>query len=415
MKIAVIGSGGREHALAWKFAKSVGWDNVFTLPGNGGIPNSFTINIMDFDAIKAFCVQQKIDLIFVGPKQPLAAGMVDYFRKTNIQIFGPTQKVAQLEASKVYAKYFMQKYEVSTARFKIFQNTTHAKEYATQMHGFCVIKYDGLAAGKGVFLCGNLSELALAFDVIVATYGENLLLVVEQRLEGDEISIIGFTDGKTVKLLQASQNYKQLLEGDKGVNTSGMGAHSPIEGLDPVLMKKIHLRIIKPTMQGIEEEKMDYKGMINFGIMVENGIPYLLEYNTRFGDTETEVILPALKTDLVTIVAACFNGNISNLEFETGFFSDVVLVSRGYPKEYAKGLSIYGLENLEKDILIFHAGTKKKEATLVTHGGRVLHVVGHGATLEESLQKVYNQIQKIHFDGMYFRKDIGKRRNGNFG
>ncbi len=417
MKIAVIGSGGREHALAWKFAQSRGWDNVFTLPGNGGIPNSFPINIMDFDAVKAFCIQHDISMIFVGPEQPLAAGMVDYFRKTEIKIFGPTQKAAQLEASKVFAKYFMQKYEVSTARFKTFQSITEAKKYANTLDGFCVIKFDGLAAGKGVFVCGNLSELAAAFDEILVTYGENVSLIVEQRLEGDEISIIGFTDGKSVKLLQTSQDHKQLLKGDKGPNTGGMGAYSPIEGIDPVLMKKIHLRIIKPTLQGIQEEQMDYKGMIYFGIMVEKGIPYLLEYNARFGDPETEVLLPALKTDLVTIVDACLNGNLSDLEleFESGFFADVVLVSGGYPKEYAKGLLISGLENVDKDTLIFHAGTIKIDDMLLTDGGRVLNIVGHGTTLDESLQNVYNQINKIHFDGMYYRKDIGKRKNENFG
>lgn len=417
MRIAVIGSGGREHALAWKFAQSVGWNNVFTIPGNGGIPNSFSINIMDFDAIKSFCNQNEISMIFVGPEQPLAAGIVDYFRKTEIQIFGPTQKAAQLEASKVFAKYFMQKYEVSTARFKAFQNIKEAKHYATEMEGYCVIKYDGLAAGKGVFVCGNLEELDFAFKEIHTTFGENVPLIVEQRLQGDEISIIGFTDGKTVKLLQPSQDHKQLLEGDLGPNTGGMGAYSPIDGIDPVLMKKIYLRIIKPTLQGIDEEKMDYKGMIYFGIMVENGIPYLLEYNARFGDPETEVLLPALKTDLVTIVDACLNGDLSDLEleFETGFFADVVLVSGGYPKEYAKGLPISGLENVDKEVLIFHAGTKKIDDRLVTDGGRVLNIVAHGNTLDKSLQNVYNQINKIHFDGMNFRKDIGKRKNENFG
>jgi len=416
MKIAVIGSGGREHALAWKFAQSVGWDKVFTLPGNGGIPHSFSVNIMDFDAIKAFCIHNEISMIFVGPEQPLATGIVDYFRNTDIKIFGPTKKAAQLEASKVFAKYFMQKYEVSTARFKTFNNVTDAKQYANESEGFCVIKYDGLAAGKGVFVCGNMEELTFAFDDILATYGENVPLIVEQRLEGDEISVIGFTDGKTVKLLHASQDHKQLLEGDLGPNTGGMGAYSPVEGIDPVLMKKIHLRIIKPTLQGINEEKMDYKGMIYFGIMVENSIPYLLEYNARFGDPETEVLLPALKTDLVSIVDTCLNGNLSDLEleFESGFFADVVLVSRGYPKEYAKYLPISGLDNLDKDILVFHAGTKKIDDILVTDGGRVLNIVGHGATLDKSLQKVYNQINKIHFDGMYYRKDIGRRKNENF-
>lgn len=412
-KILVIGSGGREHALAWKFAHTHGWDNVFTLPGNGGIPNSFDINPMDFEAVERFCKEKGVDLIFVGPEQPLAAGIVDYFRKTDIQIFGPTQKAAQLEASKIFAKYFMHKYEVSTARFKTFHLATDAQIYATEMDGFCVLKYDGLAAGKGVFVCGSLSELDAAIQEIKAVYGEKVPLIVEQRLEGDEISIIGFTDGKSVKLLQASQDHKQLLDGDKGPNTGGMGAYSPVEGIDPVLMKKIHLRIIKPTLQGIHEEQMDYKGMIYFGIMVENGIPYLLEYNARFGDPETEVLLPALKNDLTEVIAACLKGQLSDIElaFETGFFTDVVLVSGGYPKAYPKGLNIHGLDHQDTEVLVFHAGTKKVGEHIQTDGGRVLNVVAHGRTLEESLEKAYRMVDKIQFEGMFFRRDIGKRDN----
>ena len=416
MKIAVIGSGGREHALVWKLAQTEGWENVYALPGNGGIPNSFHVDIADFQAIEEFCNVHAIQLIFVGPEQPLSEGIVDYFRKTDIQIFGPDQKATRLESSKIFAKYFMQKYEVSTARFKTFTKVEEAKSYALEMEGNCVLKYDGLAAGKGVFVCKNEQELENSITDILQTYGENAPFLVEQRIVGDEISIIGFTDGNTIKLLQTSQDHKQLLEGDLGPNTGGMGAYSPIKGIDPVLMNKIKMRIIKPTLQGIVEEKMDYRGMIYFGIMVENGVPYLLEYNTRFGDPETEVLLPALKNNLTEVIMACLEKRLSDVElsFETGFFADVVLASGGYPKEYKKGLTITGLDALEKDVLVFHAGTVKDQGKILTHGGRVLNVVAQGKTLEESLQKVYKAIENIHFEGMYFRKDIGKRVNKEF-
>lgn len=413
MKTAILGSGGREHALAWKMAQSVGWDHVFTLPGNGGIPNSFALDISDFNAIEKFCVTQQIELIIVGPEQPLALGIVDYFRKTDINIFGPTQHAAQLESSKVFAKNFMQKYGVKTAHFAQFTNLSEALAYTNMLHGNCVLKYDGLAAGKGVFVCEDLEQCHTAFDEMEEQFGSDSHLVVEQRLVGDEMSVIGFTDGTTIKLLQPSQDHKQLLEGDIGANTGGMGAYSPIEKLNPELMYKIQNQIITPTLKGLQAENFDYRGFIYFGIMVEKGIPYLLEYNTRLGDPEAEVLLPALQTDFLTIIQKCIDKSLKtiDLEFLEGYFSDVVLVSGGYPKKFETGLTIVGLNTLPDDILVFHGGTQLVNNELVTSGGRVLNIVAQGKTLNESFTKIYTAIKNIHFDKMYFRKDIGKRKN----
>lgn len=413
MKLAVIGSGGREHAIAWKFSQTVGWDNVFTIPGNGGIPNSHLVNVNDFDEVERFCMYNSIELLFVGPEQPLANGFVDHFRAKGFKVFGPDKKAAQLEASKVFAKQFMKKYNVATAEFDYFHNVNDAKFYAAQKSGNCVIKFDGLAAGKGVFVCSSLEEANEALSEISIQYGNFSKVLVEEKIVGDELSIIGFTDGKTIKLLQASQDHKQLLEGDKGPNTGGMGAYSPIPGLKEELIKKIKEKIVDPTLHGIKAEGMDYRGVIYFGIMVKENEPYLLEYNVRFGDPETEVLLPALKTDLLEITNACLKGNLSEveLEFESAYFADIVLASGGYPKTYDKGFEISGLDSLHNETLVFHAGTIMEEGMLKTNGGRVLNVVCRGNTLEESLQNAYNEITKIKFNKQYFRKDIGKRIN----
>lgn len=416
MKTAIIGSGGREHALAWKFAQTMGRENVFTLPGNGGIPNSHLVNVNDFGEVERFCMYNKIELIFVGPEQPLAAGIVDYFKDKEIKVFGPDKKAAQLEASKIFSKEFMLKHGVATAAYQSFSSITDAKYYTSQKLGDCVIKFDGLAAGKGVFVCSSSEEANEALQELKNQYGNNVRLLVEDKISGDEISIIGFTDGKTIKLLQASQDHKQLLEGDKGPNTGGMGAYSPISGLGDSLMQKIQEKIVKPTLEGIQAEQFNYTGVIYFGIMVKDAEPYLLEYNVRFGDPETEVLLPALKTDLLEIVEACMSDELDKIEFEfeEGFFADVVLASGAYPKTYDIGFEIRGLDDISEDTLVFHAGTKKEEGKILTNGGRVLNIVCKGKTLEDSLQKVYNEINKIKFDKMYFRKDIGKRLNRYF-
>lgn len=412
-KIAIIGSGGREHALAWKFAQTLNWENVFTLPGNGGISNSHFVNINDFEEVERFCIYNNIDLIFVGPEQPLAGGIVDFFNNKNIKVFGPDKQAAKLEASKIFAKQFMQKYGVATADFGIFNNINDAKYTVAKKLGDLVIKFDGLAAGKGVFVCSSIEEANAALEELQSTYGEHVNFIIEDKIKGDEISIIGFTDGKTIKLLQTSQDHKQLLDGDKGPNTGGMGAYSPVPDISKDLLKKINIDIVNPTLKGIQSEKMNYKGVIYFGIMIKEGNPYLLEYNVRFGDPETEVLLPALKNDLYEVVTKCLSGNLKDIdfEFEEDYFADVVLVSGGYPKSYEKGYEISGLDDVDKDTLVFHAGTKKEAGIILTNAGRVLNIVARGKTLNKALDDAYKQVNKIYFKKMYFREDIGKRKN----
>ena len=409
-KIAIIGSGGREHALSWKMAKSLGQENVFTLPGNGGIPNSHPMDINDFEAIKSFCLTNNIEYIFVGPEQPLCNGIVDFFNTTNIKAFGPSKDAAQLEGSKIFSKNFMKKYAVSTAAFTAFDRIDQAFEKVAQMHGDLVIKYDGLAAGKGVFVCDNVEQANEALEEMRKLYGEECPFLIEEKIVGDEISIIGLTDGNSIRLLLPSQDHKQLLDNDQGPNTGGMGVICPVPFWSEELAVSIQERIVEPTLNGIRAEGMDYKGIIYFGIMIGHNGPSLLEYNVRFGDPETEVLLPSLKNDLFELVKACLEGNLSKtrLSFNEGYFVDVVQVSGGYPKGYNKGLEIFGLEAVD-EALVFHAGTSQRDGKIVTSGGRVINVVAQGSSLASAIDRAYEQCSRISFEGNFFRKDIGKR------
>ena len=355
MKIAVIGSGGREHALSWKLAQSLGQDAVYTLPGNDGIPNSHSMDILDFEAIQNFCQREGIGYLFVGPEVPLTAGIVDFFKDGVVQALGPSQEAAQLEGSKIFSKQFMERYDVATAAFEAFETITAATDKVRAMKGDLVIKYSGLAAGKGVYVCDNEEEAFAALEDLRRQYSEQCSFLIEEKIEGDEVSLIGFTDGQTIRLLLPSQDHKQLLGGDKGPNTGGMGAFCPVPFWTDDLAQAIEERIIAPTLRGIQTENMDYKGVLYFGVMLGKEGPKLLEYNVRFGDPETEVLLPALKTDLVEIVRACLEERLSEitLEFEEGYFVDVVQVSGGYPKNYEKGFPIKGLEAAQKNALVF--------------------------------------------------------------
>lgn len=410
MRIAIIGSGGREHALSWKLAKTLGEEAVYALPGNGGIPNSHPMDIGDFDAIKTFCEENDITYLFVGPEIPLAQGIVDYFNETTIKALGPCKGAAKLEGSKIFSKNFMEKYGVATAAFHTFSEVSDAEEIVHDMDGDLVIKYDGLAAGKGVFVCDNIQEALDGLDELRDQYGEDCPFLIEEKIVGDEISVIGFTDGKNIKLLLPSQDHKQLNDGDAGPNTGGMGVMCPVPFWNDNLAQEIEAKIVQPTLNGIQSENMNYKGIIYFGIMIGENGPELLEYNVRFGDPETEVLLPSLKTDLAEVVKACLNGTLGSieLEFEKGFFVDVVQVSGGYPKAYEKGYEIHGLEDIN-DAIIFHAGTKVEDGRLLTNGGRVLNVVAHGITLERAIQKAYEECEKINFKDNFYRKDIGQR------
>jgi phosphoribosylamine---glycine ligase len=415
MNIAVIGSGGREHAIAWKLEQSELADKIYVLPGNGGTNNNVAIDVNNFEMIKEFCKQELIELIFVGPEDPLANGIVDYFADSPVKVFGPDKAGAQLEGSKIFAKQFMQKYGVGTAEYWEFGNShekaqNEAKNVVENLNGNCVIKFDGLAAGKGVFVCSNEEEALTALDEIHSKYGEDASYLIEEKLIGDELSILAFTDGEHYQLLLPSQDHKQLLDGDKGPNTGGMGAFCPVPFYNDELRKQIQKDIIEPTIKGIQSEGFNYKGIVYFGLMITESGPKLLEYNVRLGDPETEVVLPAMKSDLLELIFSCFDGSLKDYEmkYQEGYFVDVVIASGGYPNSYKKELPIWGIEDYQE--LIFHAGTKKEEFQTLTNGGRVLNIVAHGKTLNEAIENAYERVSKFHFDGMCFRKDIGRRK-----
>jgi phosphoribosylamine--glycine ligase len=415
MKIAVIGSGGREHAIAWKLEQSKLVEKVYVLPGNGGTDNNVNIDVNDFMAIKKFCIENLIDLLIVGPEDPLVNGIVDYFSDSTVKVFGPDKAAALLEGSKIFAKKFMQKYGVATADFWEFDNSNEksvlkAIALLKKLKGKCVIKFDGLAAGKGVFVCSDVMEAEAALKQINSKYGEAASFLIEEKLDGEELSILAVIDGENYQLLLPSQDHKQLLDGDKGPNTGGMGAFCPVPFYDEKLKSQIEKDVILPTMNGIRSEGFNYKGIIYFGLMITKTGPKVLEYNVRLGDPETEVVLPALKSDLLELILSCYNGTLKDfqMEFNSGYFVDVVLVSGGYPQSYQKGFPIKGIEN--NDDLVFHAGTKKIDGKIVTAGGRVLNVVAHGQSLEEAIRKVYNKVPEIFFDKIFYRKDIGRRR-----
>jgi phosphoribosylamine--glycine ligase len=415
MKIAIIGSGGREHAIAWKLAQSAGWENIYVLPGNAGIPKSQFVDINDFQVLEQFCRTENIGLIVVGPEQPLANGIVDYFRKTDIKILGPSKSAAIMEGSKIFAKEFMRRHGVATSDFEVFDNVEAAMPYIRTKNGDCVIKYDGLAAGKGVFVCNNMQEAEAAMTEFLETYGEKADFIVEDKIVGDEISIIGLTDGKTIRLLPPAQDHKQVFDNDLGPNTGGMGAFCPAPFYTEKLAAEIDRLIIQPTLRGIEKDALDYKGFLYFGVMMDEKGPKLLEYNARLGDPETEVLLPALNADLVIAVLAALDGSLEEIDWSwnPGFFVDVVLTSGGYPKSFPKGFAIKGLEDVDKDTLLFYAGVKSNGEDLLTDGGRVINVVCKGASLNEAIENAYRNCNKICFEGMHYRKDIGRRQLKN--
>ncbi|MFT4552440.1 MAG: phosphoribosylamine--glycine ligase [Chlamydiales bacterium] len=411
MRIVVIGGGGREHALTWKLGLSNEQSEIFLLPGNPSFANSYGVDITDFDEIKKFCSENTIDLVVVGPEVPLANGIVDSFKDEEIYVFGPNSAAARLESSKVWSKDFMKKYGVATAVYKHCKSISEARKASQESAGDVVIKYDGLAGGKGVHVCYKMTEVDAALETLKSQYGEEVELIVEERLEGEEVSLVGITDGKVVKLLSPSQDHKRAFDGDKGPNTGGMGAYCPVPFWSAGLEEDINQKIIQPTLDGLKKEGLSYCGIIYFGVMITKSGPKLLEYNVRFGDPEAQVILPALKSDLVPLIMACFHGTLRDfeIEYQPGYFVTVVLASGGYPGKYELGKEIKGLEDLRPETLVFHAGTKLEGDKFLTDGGRVLDLVDHGASLEEAVQKIYEECAKIDFDGLFYRKDIGGR------
>ena len=410
MKIAVIGRGGREHALAWKLAQSVGAENVFCLPGNGGTANNRPIAENDFAAIREFCEAERVDLVVVGPEAPLARGIVDQLAGGRFRVFGPTRAAARLESSKTWAKQFMQRHGIATAAGVFFESPRAAAAHVQAQSGGLVVKYSGLAAGKGVFVCPNPAEALAAVKEIERRYGADAPVVVEELLAGPEVSIMGVVAGQSIQLFPPSRDHKRLLDGDQGPNTGGMGAYTPVADVDAALLAEIEKTIVQPTLKGLAEEGIAYRGFLYFGLMLTAAGPKLLEYNARLGDPETEVLLPALAGELLPTLLASFDGTLDQhpFAFKPGVVIDVVLAAGGYPGEVRNGVPISGTD--QADALVFHSGTEIRKGALVASGGRVLNVVAHGADLESARNKAYAACRQIQFKGMQYRTDIGAGR-----
>ncbi|MCS7215410.1 MAG: phosphoribosylamine--glycine ligase [Thermodesulfovibrio sp.] len=418
MKVLVVGSGGREHSIVWKLVQSRVVDKVYCIPGNAGISEiaeCVEVESKDFSAFLDFVKYEWIDLTVVGPEEPLARGIVDVFEKEGRKIIGPSKAAAQIESSKVFAKDFMKKYKIPTAEYKVFTSYTHAEDYIRLKGTPIVVKADGLAAGKGVFVCQSYEQAVEALKLIMkekvfGPAGDRV--VIEECLHGKEVSYLVFTDGKTIVPMVTSKDHKRLLDNDEGPNTGGMGTFSPNPIITPELEKEIMDTIIKPTIRGLKQEGIVYKGILYAGIMIVNNKPYVLEFNCRFGDPETQVILPRLETDLVDIFMAIAEQRLNKIEVKWKKDASlcVILASEGYPGKYKKGLPVTGLEMVKglKDILVFHAGTKfNDEGQIVTNGGRVLGVTALGKDIKEARKRAYSAIEFIKFEGMQYRKDIG--------
>jgi phosphoribosylamine--glycine ligase len=421
MVILLLGSGGREHALASKMLQSSKCSTLFVAPGNAGtagIATNITINPTDFNALKSFAVQEKVEMLVVGPEDPLVLGIYDFFKKdselSHIPVIGPSKVGAQLEGSKEFAKEFLVKHKIPTAAYDSFTAATVEKGclFLETLQPPYVLKADGLAAGKGVLIIQDLEEAKteLRNMLVHAKFGNaSAKVVIEEFLDGIELSCFVLTDGQQYKILPTAKDYKRIGEGDTGLNTGGMGAISPVPFVDSVLLAKIETRIVKPTVEGLQKDGIEYKGFIFIGLIIVKGEPIVIEYNVRMGDPETEVVIPRIKSDLVELFQAVANGNLNDvsLAIDERSATTVMLVSGGYPEEYEKGKEIFGLDKME-DSLVYHAGTKIENGKLVTNGGRVLAITSFGKDFQEAIKKSYQNIDKLHFDKMYFRKDIGK-------
>ena len=418
MKILVIGGGGREHALSWKIAQSPKVEKVFVAPGNAGtaaIAENLNVRPTDIDALGKIAKGKNVDLVVVGPEAPLALGIVDYFENLGIPIFGPSKAATQIESSKVFAKKLMEKYSIPCSKGAIFSSYPEAREHLERLQLPIVIKADGLSAGKGVIIADSLAEADKALvDIMEAkvfgSAGDKV--IIDECLSGREVSLIAFTDGKTILPMVPACDYKKIWDGDQGPNTGGMGSYSPPGFFSTQMVQKVTNNILLPTVRAMANEGMSYKGVLYAGLMVVDGDPLVLEFNARFGDPETQVILPLLKTDLTDIFTAVIRGDLDqlNIEWSVDACVGTVMSSAGYPEEYKTGFPIQGLDNVGKDMLIFHAGTKLGDDGIIyTDGGRVLTVVGTGKDMAEARDKVYRNLPSIYFEGCYYRKDIALR------
>ncbi len=420
MRILVVGSGGREHALVWKIAQSKLCDKLFCAPGNGGIAQlaeCIEIKADDVSGLLEFARKEKIDLTVVGPEKALSLGIVDEFTRAGLKIFGPDKAAANLEASKVFAKTFMAKHNVPTANFKVFDQPDAAGKYIEEHGAPCVIKADGLAAGKGVVVAKTVQEAKAAVTSMLQdkVFGEaGSKIIVEDCLFGSEVSVLVITDSREVLALASAQDHKRIFDDDQGANTGGMGAYSPAPIATFEVLKEVMEKIIYRTVDGLAKDGIKYQGVLYAGIMLTKQGPQALEFNVRFGDPETQAILPRLKTDLVEVMLAASCGKLSKigaLEWDRRACVCVVCASAGYPGEYVQGKEISGLEKMKNypAAMVFHAGTRKMGDKFLTSGGRVLGVTGLGVTIREAIDKAYQAVKEIKFEGMQYRKDIGRK------
>ena len=421
MNILVLGSGGREHAISWKISQSEKCSNLYIAPGNAGtglVGNNLSVNINDFKEVKLNVIEKSIDLVIVGPEEPLVRGIVDFFKSDDelkhVKIFGPSSEGSKLEGSKDFSKEFMFRNNIPCAKSKTFNknNLSEGISFLEKINPPYVLKADGLAAGKGVLILDDLEEAKteLSKMILDEKFGDaSKNVLIEEYLDGIEVSVFAITDGHNYIILPEAKDYKRIGEGDTGLNTGGMGAVSPVDFADNEFMKKVEDSVIRRTVNGIKKEKLDYKGFIFAGLMNVNGEPYVIEYNVRMGDPETQVVIPRIKNDLLNIFIKCLDEKINevDLDIENNFTTTVILAADGYPESYKKGDDIRNLEEFSNS-KIFHAGTKKENNRILSNGGRVIACTGYGESLEDALKNSYKLADNISWDNKYFRKDIGE-------
>ncbi len=420
MNVLVLGSGGREHALAWKIAQDKKCNRLYVAPGNSGtaeVGTNIDLNPEDFDQVAQFAAENEVELIVVGPEAPLVGGIRDFFEANDalksIRIIGPGRDGARLEGSKDFAKTFMQKHDIPTASYQTFAKgqVAEAKAYLESIDPPYVLKADGLAGGKGVLILDSLSDAQREIEEMLANakFGEaSSRVVVEAFLDGRELSVFALTDGSSYVLLPNAKDYKRIGEGDSGLNTGGMGAISPVPFADSAFMDKVENRIVRPTVEGLKADGIPYVGFIFFGLIEVKGEPFVIEYNVRMGDPETEVVMPRIDSDFLMLLDLASKGELHNAKLESNphYAATVMMVSKGYPGKYEKGKRINGLKEVE-DATVFHAGTKIHDDSILTSGGRVLAVTGLSKTMEDALKKAYSGVEKIDFEGASYRRDIG--------